>query len=664
MHAVFRRQLRFLGVVFGVSQVLGGHLTPAWAQSIEVQVAVDSDDAEESDGGTVNLNDTKLNLGQERWVGLRFNAVSIPQGAMIVSAYFEMRASDNDSGNADLTVFGEDVDDAAVFSSGGSNLSSRPTTSASATWSISSNWKKNQWYDSPDIAMVVQEIVDRSGWADGNDLVILVRSDNLSGHRRAFSHDDNKNKACKLHVVYSPGPTLVSRWTFDDGAGSVVTDSQSAGNNGSVLGSYLWQTKCDGDGYLDLNSASTYVNVPADSSLNFSGDASVTGWFRLNSAFDSSSTSSQVLLEKFSSNNENLHVVLAGTDYTNTAVADGSLVFKINGSAGAYEYVWTNQTTWDASKWYHLAAVLDSNTPANNKVYVDGVDDTAGADGPNTYSDMSFSAPINIGGRTAEDVSGDRYLDGQVNDFRIYDYQLSPTEVSDLYGLVAHWNLDETSGSTAADSSANGLDATLSGGVTWATGLIDGCLSFDGSNGEVVNNNVGTNLNGADAVTVALWVKSNAINVDSDLFDTQASANYTDDGLSLRYDQNGQTAGGTSLVKGAIGTTAGVTSFESSSNVQTTSWQHLALVWYSGSDPVLYVNGQPDVLADYGDVLGGTINGIDRFIFGVGAMDAHWDGLVDDVRIYSRALCQDEIQDLASSSPSEGVRIIRWVEAR
>ena len=115
-------------------------------------------------------------------------------------------ASDDNSESAGLTIFGKDADDAATFNSGSNNLSSRSMTSASVVWSNVEDWKKNQWHDTPGISAVIQEIVNRSGWADGNDLVILVRSDDLNGKRLAFSHDDNGNKAAKLHIEYTTAP--------------------------------------------------------------------------------------------------------------------------------------------------------------------------------------------------------------------------------------------------------------------------------------------------------------------------------------------------------------------------------------------------------------------------------------------------------------------------
>ena len=51
--------------------------------------------------------------------------------------------------------------------------------------------------------------------------------------------------------------------------------------------------------------------------------------------------------------------------------------------------------------------------------------------------------------------------------------------------LVAHWKLDETSGTVAKDASGNGYDGTLIGGTTWVTGTIRGALEVNGSTGYV-----------------------------------------------------------------------------------------------------------------------------------------------------------------------------------
>ncbi len=52
--------------------------------------------------------------------------------------------------------------------------------------------------------------------------------------------------------------------------------------------------------------------------------------------------------------------------------------------------------------------------------------------------------------------------------------------------LVAHWRLEDGSGTTAIDSSANGNDGTLNGDPRWADGQIGGALDFDGNGDDVL----------------------------------------------------------------------------------------------------------------------------------------------------------------------------------
>ena len=77
--------------------------------------------------------------------------------------------------------------------------------------------------------------------------------------------------------------------------------------------------------------------------------------------------------------------------------------------------------------------------------------------------------------------------------------------------LIAHWKLDETSGFTAYDSSGNGNTGTLVNGPTWTAGKIDGGLSFDGIDDNV---NFGTPsdllMSSNTIFSISLWLKINS----------------------------------------------------------------------------------------------------------------------------------------------------------
>lgn len=514
----------------------------------------------------------------------------------------------------------------------------------------------------------VQYSASLSPTVNGDDLFVGVNKagsdvyfDGRIADVRLF---DRPLTAVEISTIYQETLStdeLIAHWTFDDLLGSVATDL-IGNNHGSIYGYYDWLSRCNNDGLLNLADGLGYVNVPADESLDFVGDATIAGWFKLKDEFTAASRATQIVCEKYQSDVHNMHIALAGTDYNEKDIPPGALVFRINAGDRAFRFTWTKTTQWQADEWYHFAVALSASDAKSSKVYVNGVNDTGGTRGQSPYNDMSYSADFNMGGKRAENISSERYLEGAIDDFRLYSYQLTSTEIADLYGLILHWKLDETEGLTAADSSGRGLDGTASG-VKFAAGQIDGAYEFDGSSSRIDHPTIGDQLNGLEAVTVMMWIKSDKVDEDRGLFIT-ANPNGSDDRLGMRYDKDGFTAGGERLIKASISTSEGNVSIESSDNVQTSQWQHLALVWKSGENLLLYIDGELDKLAAQSRALNGTINNVGLLRLGIGAKSRTWDGLMDDFRIYNRALCGDEIRRIHGGGDPPGVRIIEWVEIR
>ncbi len=212
--------------------------------TFEVRVAHDNDDCEEDDGGDPHRNNDKMEFGQMEWVGFRFQNVTIPQGAMITNAYVQFKAADSSAESTDLTILGQDADSTSQFGENSNNLSNRPRTSASVDWSNVPNWSMNQFYQTPDITTVIQEIVDRGGWSSGNSMVVLVRSDDLDGKRLVVAHDDSSSNAALLHIEHSVGSTL-----FTDVSSDTGFDVQTTTNH--IHGSGFYWADFDNDGDLD-----------------------------------------------------------------------------------------------------------------------------------------------------------------------------------------------------------------------------------------------------------------------------------------------------------------------------------------------------------------------------------------------------------------------------
>lgn len=177
----------------------------------ETRVASSGDDVEERPTGSMYITSSDLELTIDgtlnQTVGIRFNGIDVPHGAIITNAYVQFTVDTASSGAVSLLIRGEDADDAAAFTTASFNASSRLTTDASVAWQPA-DWtvrgEAGLAQRSPDLAAVVQEIVDRLGWAALNDMVFLITG---TGTRVARAYDSRPDAAPLLHIEYLlPGP--------------------------------------------------------------------------------------------------------------------------------------------------------------------------------------------------------------------------------------------------------------------------------------------------------------------------------------------------------------------------------------------------------------------------------------------------------------------------
>jgi len=226
--------------------------------------------------------------------------------------------------------------------------------------------------------------------------------------------------------------------------------------------------------------------------------------------------------------------------------------------------------------------------------------------------------------------------------------------------MVGWWTFEQVKGKSVPDSSGKNLDGKLVGDAHIISDPIRGnVLSLNGDGDHVIVPSAGARLNASQALTVCLWVKSNVTNTDKGFIifgdHTDKYGTGGEDDRDMRYDAAG-TAGGTNLIKCAItsnatgGRVPGRQQLESSSNVQTTQWQHLAMTWSSGDVTKLYINGVEDTPMSVEPAHSGTLTGYTKLIIGKGGkdigIDKSWNGLIDDVRIYNYALSEAEIKAL------------------
>jgi len=145
--------------------------------------------------------------------GFRFQHVQIPLGAVINEAHLAFTVDGPYANEIAVQFFGQRSANASTFTST-DRPSNRPLTNASVSWAISASdvWNLLESRRSPNVAAIVQEIVDLPGWASGNSMAIIVRADPaIAGntHRRviAWEREDNSVHTARLVVTYGGGPT-------------------------------------------------------------------------------------------------------------------------------------------------------------------------------------------------------------------------------------------------------------------------------------------------------------------------------------------------------------------------------------------------------------------------------------------------------------------------
>jgi len=189
-------------------------------------------------------------------------------------------------------------------------------------------------------------------------------------------------------------------------------------------------------------------------------------------------------------------------------------------------------------------------------------------------------------------------------------------------GLIAHWKLDETEGIIAHDSSGTN-DANLIGNPLWQPtgGLVDGALLLDGVDDYLTTDFI---LNPTEeSFSVFAWIKGGAAR--QVVLSQAGGVNWLSTDSS---DGN--------LITELKGTYRSASPLQSQTIITDDLWHRIGFV-RDGFDRTLYVDGIP-VAQDTQDNLGDSENG---FYIGTGkGMEpgTFFSGLIDDVRIYNRAV--------------------------
>lgn len=185
--------------------------------TVNTQIAASADDC------YVRESSTFTNTSTSNWVGhfsstaynyramMRFQ-LNVPQGVTIDSATMEQYANGELSSGTwplETEIAAEDADNATQISDY-TDFTTRESslTTSKVNWDVAQGWSSGAWKQSPDIASVIQEVVNRPGWVSGNYVNIWwgPRDPNYSAAQdlivEGTAYDDVPAEAAKLEVTY------------------------------------------------------------------------------------------------------------------------------------------------------------------------------------------------------------------------------------------------------------------------------------------------------------------------------------------------------------------------------------------------------------------------------------------------------------------------------
>ena len=357
-----------------------------------------------------------------------------------------------------------------------------------------------------------------------------------------------------------------------------------------------------------------------------------------------------------------------------------ALTVKVKGPSTSAGRFYNVQYSFDNSNWTTFITDTDTsgaegtfNAQRHNVFYIKINHVSGGA----KYIGGTFDVKANLDLSGIPFVSGKLglqsggYFNGTIDDVRIYDYARTADEIrldyqagmathlgpsgKDCdddpagcmdYGLVGSWGMDEGAGTMAYDSSDNSNDGSLGAGTfsnmpKWTTdsppfqgGAGGGSLKFDGVNDYVSCGN-DSSLDITDAITVEAWVKPRIQIIPmADTYPIIAGK----DNVWFFFGN-----GDTGNVYFKTYSSTDVVHYSYTDSILETDWYHIVGI-FDGSSQKFYLNGN---IQTGSSAWSGSLKSVEATNVTIGdnvATSDSWDGLIDNVRIYNRALSAEEVR--------------------
>lgn len=445
------------------------------------------------------------------------------------------------------------------------------------------------------------------------------------------------------------GTGLTGYWPFDGSVSNWATgktnDISGSSNTGSLINMSTTTSPTAGKigQAFKFNGVNQNVNVGGNTTLDFSGTASFTAVAWVNTTQISGT---YALVAKYS----------AGTAWG--MFLGQSTGLKLQCLKQVSPFSAFSATTIASNKWYLVACIYNGTTM---QPYINGIADGSAVALGSTAA--ATTIPVQIG----EDPGNQFPFAGTIDDVRIYNRALSASEMQQLYaagatnidhsntialnnGLVGYWPLDGSlinwaTGKVSDVSGSVNTGQLLSMSTTTSPviGKIGQALNFNGS-ASYIDAGAGTSLNVTTQFTISAWVRPTATKLQ--IIYGKGTAGNTNF-YQCALDASGKLLGSVS--------NAGTGIFpDSTTAIPLNKWTFVTCVYdstVSANNIKFYINGVPDVaIGSNTQTTGvGNVSAVDA-VLGNDLINAGriFNGSIDDVRVYNRALSALEVKQLYS----------------
>ena len=437
-------------------------------------------------------------------------------------------------------------------------------------------------------------------------------------------------------------------WHFDEGQGNVLKDSSGNGNDGTLMNmdENNWRDGISGKA-LGFDGLNDYITGNNNSQFLNSDDGTIEAWIKRPTGANPSVN--MPIFGKHQCSKGGWYLMI------NTDNQIDHSYYNVNEMG--WHSLTTSDLTWNPDQWYHIVGTRGKD---GLKIYRDNILVASNAD----------TAPfVEYGNGYMQIVTYGTFCDGAkfdgiIDEVCISDIARTPDEIRQVYqagiairggqaqlsseeyipgadpSCVGYWSFDEGSGDTAFDRSGNGNDGTLKNmdAEDWVDGVRGKALEFDGED-DYVFTSQSPNLN---KITIEAWVNAISFGVRNTIVST------TDDSATKGYQiHHNSNKFALRLTDSSTYIDGGSGDAKWDTTVSTGNWYHIAISWdgtTNAENIKFYLNGEVDGTSTATKTISSIFpTSYNIYIGKKPGGSNYWEGVIDEVAIYNRALSPSEI---------------------